>query len=164
MKGFEILKIGIYPGSFDPVTNGHLDIISRSSGIVDKLIVAILYNPNKSNTLFTIEERVCLLEETTKHFPNVEIDSFSGLLVDYIQTVNANVIFRGLRAVTDFEYEMQMAQINKKLCSKAETLFMATSADYSFLSSSVVRELAYFGASTIGLVPDIVQQKIKEKY
>ncbi|OOB79061.1 MAG: pantetheine-phosphate adenylyltransferase [Epulopiscium sp. Nuni2H_MBin001] len=159
------MKIGIYPGTFDPVTNGHLDIILRANSIVDKLIVAVLFNPDKlSNTLFDVAERVELLKETTKDMEHVEVDFFSGLLVDYMMKNNVSVIIRGLRTITDFEYEMQMAHINKNLANNIETLFMVTSTQYGFLNSSSVRQLGFFGGDVSDMVPGIVEEKIREKY
>ena len=128
------MNIAIYPGSFDPITNGHLDIIDRASRIYDKLIVSVLQNPNK-NPMFTLEERVKLIKEVVKSYDNVTIDSFSGLLIDYAKSQNANVIIKGLRAVSDFEYEFQMALMNRKLSSDIETVFLMTSSQYSYLSS-----------------------------
>lgn len=132
------MKIGIYPGSFDPITNGHIDIIERSSRLFDKLIVAVLSNPQKQ-PLFTIAERVNLIKDLVGHIPNLEVDSFHGLLVDFAQMKNAKVIVKGLRAVSDFEYELQMALMNKKLAPEIETIFIMTNSKYSFLSSSIVK-------------------------
>lgn len=158
------MKIGIYPGSFDPVTKGHMDIIERSAVLVDELIVAVLTNPNKKSGMFTVNERMDMLVQSTQHLSNVRIDSFSGLLVDYAREQRAAVIVRGLRAVTDFEYEMQMAQINKKLLPEVETIFLVTNAEYSFLSSSSVRELAMFNGNFHFLVPDYVGEKLDAKF
>ncbi|PHV71815.1 pantetheine-phosphate adenylyltransferase [Sporanaerobium hydrogeniformans] len=158
------MKIGIYPGSFDPVTNGHMDIIIRASKLVDHLLVSVLINPQKKGGLFTIEERMEMLKKTTEHLPNVEIDSFSGLLVDYAREKKAHMIVRGLRAITDLEHEMQMAQINKNIVEEVETVFLVTNAQYSFLSSSAVRELAMFKGQVEDLVPTYVGQKLKEKF
>ena len=138
------MKIGIYPGSFDPVTKGHLDIIRRSSKMVDVLIVAVLKNNSKS-PLFSVEERVSMLKEVTKDISNVQIDSFSGLLVDYARKNNASIIVRGLRAVTDFEYELQMSQTNRIMDSDVDTIFLTTSLEYAYLSSSTVKEVAMYG-------------------
>lgn len=157
----------IYPGSFDPVTYGHLDIVERSSRLFDSLVIGILNNPKK-DYLFSVEERAHMLKESTKHLLNVEIESFSGLLVDYARIKEAKVIVKGLRAVSDFEYELQMASINKKLSPSVETLFMMTNNKYSYLSSSVVKEVALFNGNVDCLVPPIVSsciyQKIKDKY
>lgn len=158
------MKIGIYPGSYDPVTKGHMDIIERASKLVDILIVAVLTNPHKPQGLFTVEERMDMLKESTKHLKNVKIDFFTGLLVDYAKQQDAAVIIRGLRAVTDFEYEMQMAQINKNLLPIVETIFLATNAEYSFLSSSSVRELAMFKGKFHSLVPEYVAIQLENKF
>ncbi len=158
------MKIGIYPGSFDPVTNGHMDIIERSSRVVDKLIVSVLMNPRKNAGLFTIDERIAMLKECTAHLSNVEIDSFSGLLVDYAKYKEASIIVRGLRAVMDLELEMQMAQINKNMSPEIETVFLVTQAKYSFLSSSAVKELAMFHGDFDDLVPGSVKDKLKDKF
>ncbi len=155
-------KIAVYPGSFDPVTNGHLDIITRASKLFDKLIVGVLYNPNKKS-LFTFEERVDILKESVKDLPNVEIDSFSGLLVDYCNEKKVSSIIRGLRAVSDFEYELQMAQMNRQLNPEVETVILTTSTKYSFLSSSLVKEVANFKGDVSNLVPDIVMKEIEKK-
>lgn len=152
----------IYPGSFDPITNGHLDIIRRSAKVFDKVIVGVLNNPNK-NPMFNLEERVELIKHATSDLKNVEIDCFSGLLMDYIKDKQIDVIIKGLRAVSDFEYEFQMALMNKKLCEDVETLFMTTSSSFSYLSSSLVKEVFKFGGSIEGLVPDIVIDKMKKK-
>ncbi|MGL4738581.1 MAG: pantetheine-phosphate adenylyltransferase [Cellulosilyticaceae bacterium] len=158
------MKIGIYPGSFDPVTKGHMDVIERAAGLVDLLIVAVLTNPSKKGGMFTVEERIDMLAHSAAHLDNVEVDSFSGLLVDYAKAKDACVIVRGLRAVTDFEYEMQMAQINKKLLPGVETIFLVTNAEYSFLSSSSVRELAMFRGNFHFLVPEYVGDKLDAKF
>lgn len=157
------MKTAIYPGSFDPVTNGHLDIIKRASKTVDKVVVAVLYNSNK-NPLFTIEERISLLKQVTMDIDNIEIDSFSGLLVDYVKDKNIDMIIKGLRAVSDFEYEFQMALMNRKLNPDVETVFMMTSSKYSYLSSSLVKEVYKFGGCIKGLVPDLVIEEMKKKY
>jgi len=156
------LKIGVYPGSFDPVTNGHLDIIERASKIFDKLIVAVLVNPNKT-PVFDIDERVELLKETTEHLPNVEVKAFKGLLIDFMKQENAKVIVKGLRAVSDFEYEFQMALLNKKLEPSIETIFMMTNSKYSYLSSSMVKEVARFGGCIEDLVPEKIAKKVMKK-
>ena len=149
------MRVAVYPGSFDPVTYGHLDIIERGAKIFDKVVIAILENPNK-NPLFTIEQRKEFLLSAIAELPNVEIDSFQGLLADYMISTKANVIIKGLRAVSDFEYELQMASINKKLAPNVETLFMMTNNKYSFLSSSVVKEVAKYGGDVSDLVPPAV--------
>ena len=157
------MKISIYPGSFDPITNGHIDIIERASKISDKLIVSVLNNVEKKS-LFTVDERVQMIKESTKHFQNVEVDSFDGLLVDYAKSKNANIIIRGLRAVTDFEYELQLAQTNRELYNKVETLFLLTSIQYSYLSSSIVKQVAAENGDISKFVPDIVVNKLKVKF
>lgn len=153
----------IYPGSFDPVTNGHIDIIKRSAAIVDELIVGVLQNKKKT-PLFSVAERVEMLKEVTKDIPNVKIIPFEGLLIDFAKREDANAIVRGLRAVTDFEYELQMAQTNRKLDSNVETLFIMTSLEYSYLSSSTVREVASFGGDISQFVPRFIEEKVKGKF
>lgn len=152
----------IYPGSFDPVTLGHLDIIRRSAFIADELIVGILNNKAKT-PLFSVGERVRMLEEVTKDFPNVKIIPFEGLLVEFAKQMDAKVIVRGLRAITDFEYELQMSQTNQKIEPEIETLFLTTSLEFSFLSSTTVKEVASFGGDITQFVPEVIVKKIKEK-
>ena len=142
----------IYPGSFDPITLGHLDIIERGCRLCHKVIVAVLRNPNKS-PLFTVDERITQIQKATSHLNNVEVDSFDGLTVSYTRLREANAILRGLRVLSDFEMELQMAHTNKTLAQEVETIFLATSNEYSFLSSSVVKEIARFGGSIDHLVP-----------
>jgi len=156
------MKIAVYPGSFDPVTNGHLDIIERASKIFDKVIIGILKNSNKE-PMFTVEERTELLKKVTKDFNNVEIDSFDGLLVNFMEKKHATVIIKGLRAVSDFEYEFQMALMNNKLNPEIETLFMMTSSKYSYLSSSIVKEVGKLGGCLKELVPDVIIHDIVKK-
>ena len=156
------MKIAVYPGSFDPCTNGHLDIIARASKLFDKVIVAVLENSNKS-PLFSAQERVSMINKVTKNFENVGVTSFSGLLVDFIRENNADVVIKGLRAVSDFEYEFQMALTNKKLSDSFETLFLPTSAEYMFLSSSVVKEIAKYEGELLGLVPEELSDVIVER-
>jgi len=152
----------IYPGSFDPITNGHLDIITRAVHICDKLIVAVGSNESKK-PVFTVEERIDMIKSSIGDMENVEVTSFSGLLVDFARKVNAKTIIKGLRAITDFEYEFQMALLNKKLEPEMETLFMMTNVKYSYLSSSAIREIARNGGCIEGLVPDSIRDKIMRK-
>lgn len=147
------MKTAVYPGSFDPCTNGHLDIIHRSAKLFDKVIVAVLTNSSKT-PLFSVEERIRLLEKATADCENVEICSFSGLLVDFMKKIGSNVVIKGIRAVSDFEYEFQMALTNKALYPELETLFLHSAQEYMFLSSSVVKEVARYGGALDGLVPD----------
>lgn len=151
----------VCPGSFDPVTNGHLDIISRASGLYDEVVVAVLINITKK-TLFTVDERVEMMHEVTKDYGNVRIERFHGLLVDFCADHGINAVVRGLRAVSDFEYEMQMAQMNYRL-AKVETLFMSTNPQYSFLSSSLIKEIATYGGDVSGLVPDSVLTRLSAR-
>ena len=152
----------IYPGSFDPVTYGHLDIIIRSSALVDELIVGVLNN-NAKTPLFSVEERVRMLEEVTGDIPNIRIVPFGGLLVDFARRAEAGMVIRGLRAITDFEYELQMAQTNHKMEPELETAFLATNLEYSYLSSTTVKEVAAFGGDISQFVPKLVADRITEK-
>lgn len=152
----------IYPGSFDPVTFGHLDIISRSAKLVDELIVGVLVN-NAKSPLFSVEERVKILEKTVEKIPNVKVIPFEGLLVDFVRKMEAQMVVRGLRAITDFEYELQMAQTNHKLEPEMETIFLTTGLEYSYLSSSTVKEVAAFGGDISQFVPDIVIKQMQVK-
>ena len=156
-------QTAIYPGSFDPITYGHLDIIERGLEIFDKIIIAVARNSEK-NSLFTTAERICLIEEATRDNPRVTVDTFDGLLVDYVISKNARVILRGLRAVSDFEYEFQIAQMNHKLMNKVETLFMMTSVPYGYLSSSIVKEVAGLQGQVESLVPPVVNKALTEKF
>jgi pantetheine-phosphate adenylyltransferase len=154
--------VAIYPGSFDPVTNGHLDLIERGAKLFDRLIVAVLRNLDKA-PLFTVDERVEMLHEVTQPWPNVEVDVFGGLLVDFAHRRSASVILRGIRAISDYEYELQMAMMNRKLEPNLETVFMMPAVAYSYLSSRVVREVAQLGGAVQGLVPPAVEQRLRAK-
>ncbi len=153
----------VYPGSFDPVTNGHLDLIQRSSALFDQVIVAILRNAEKT-PLFTVEERTEMLEEAVRDLKNVSVTSFAGLLVDYAQQIGASVIVRGIRAISDYEYELQMGLMNRRLSNKVETVFMLPAESYSFLSSKLVKEIAQLGGSIRGFVPADVEQRLRGKF
>lgn len=160
------MKVGIYPGSFDPITLGHLDIIVRASGLVDKLIIGVLKN-NSKKPLFTAEERVELIERVLSENTNltsVQVEAFDGLLIDYAAQKNASIIVRGLRAITDFEYELQIAQTNHKLNAKVDTVFFTTSVEYSYVSSSAVKEIASYKGNIQQFVPDCIVQSIYDKY
>ncbi|MBU0904168.1 MAG: pantetheine-phosphate adenylyltransferase [Planococcaceae bacterium] len=156
-------KIAVVPGSFDPVTYGHLDIIKRGASVFDEIRVVVLNNSSKK-PLFTIEERMDLIRQVTTSLPNVHVDSFSGLLVEYAKNVNAHAIVRGLRAVSDFEYEMQITSMNRVLDENIETFFIMTNNQYSFLSSSIVKEVAKYGGNISELVPKQVELALREKY
>jgi pantetheine-phosphate adenylyltransferase len=156
-------RVAIYPGSFDPVTNGHLDILERGLKLFDKIILAILTNPKK-NFLFTLEERIEMLADSLKEFSNVEIDTFEGLTVDFAAQRKAQGILRGLRAMSDFEYEFQMALMNRRLNREVQTVFLMTGLRWIYTSSSIIKEAALFGGNIKGMVPPIVEKKIKEKY
>jgi pantetheine-phosphate adenylyltransferase len=151
----------VCPGSFDPVTNGHLDVIGRAAGLYDEVVVAVGNNSSK-NRLFTAEERVEMLSAVTSHYPNVRVEQFNGLLVDFCSTNGISAVVKGLRAVSDFEYEMQMAQMNYRM-AKVETLFMTTNPLYSFLSSSLVKDIAQYGGDVSGLVPEIILARLRER-
>jgi pantetheine-phosphate adenylyltransferase len=153
----------VYPGSFDPVTNGHIDLIQRSAALFDKVIVAILRNAEKA-PLFTVEERTIMLEEAIRDLKNVSVTSFAGLLVDFVEQVGASVIVRGIRAVSDYEYELQMALMNRRLSNKVETVFMLPAESYSFLSSKLVKEIAQHGGSIQGFVPADVEKRLYGKF
>lgn len=156
-------RIAVYPGSFDPVTNGHCDIVRRGLRLFDKVIIAIARNGSK-NPLFTIEQRLEMLRESLNGMPGAEVDSFEGLLVDYVVKRRADAILRGLRAVSDFEYEFQMALMNRKLNKNVQTVFLMTGLRWIFISSSIIKEAARFGGDTRGMVPDIVYEKLKKKF
>ncbi len=157
------MKKAIYPGSFDPITFGHLDIIERSAKIVDELVIGVLNNSAK-NSLFSLEERVSMIEEMTKDIPNVTVSSFNGLLVDYMREIGATINIRGLRAVTDFEYELQIAQTNHVQNPDMETIFLTTNLKYSYLSSTIVKEFASYGGDISKFVPEPIIEKIYKKY
>ena len=156
-------RIGVYPGSFDPLTNGHLDIIRRASKLFDHLIVAVLVNTSKKNAIFTMEERVALIRKCTDQMPNVEVKMFDGLLVDFVNQHHAVAIVKGLRAVSDYEYELQMAALNKHIDKNVETIFLMADIQHSFLSSSIVKELAKHGGDIRGLVPGEIVDDIEDK-
>lgn len=163
MGVFTLNRVAICPGSFDPITNGHLDIITRGSKIFDEVIVAVFNNQSK-DPLFSVDERIELIEQVTAHLPNVVADSNDGLLVDYAKEKDVDVILRGLRAVSDFEYEMQITSMNRKLNPEIETFFMMTNNQYSFLSSSIVKEAAKYHSSVADLVPKEVAEALTQKY
>jgi len=154
--------LAVYPGSFDPLTNGHVDIILRGARLFDRIIVAILVNAEKS-PLFSMHERVDIAREVFKDQPNVEVDTFDGLLVDYVERRHAHVIVRGLRAVSDFEFEFQMALMNQRLNSKIETVFMMPAERYTYISSRLIKEVFKLGGRVNGLVPELVEQRLREK-
>lgn len=156
-------RIAVCPGSFDPITLGHLDIIKRGAKVFDEVIVVVLNNSSKK-PLFTLEERCELISEATESIPNVRVDSFSGLLMDYAKEQNASAILRGLRAVSDFEYEMQITAMNKKLVDEIDTFFVMTNSQYSFLSSSIVKEVAKYGGNVKDLVPTCVNNALLNKF
>lgn len=157
------MRTAIYPGTFDPVTNGHIHIAERAARLFEKVVIAIANN-NYKNNLFSLEERIYLMEESVKHLDNIKVDKFSGLLADYARKRRAQALIRGLRAVTDFEYEMQIAAMNKSLNPNLETLFLMAESDYSFLSSSIIKQVAVLGGCITGMVPPVVEAKLKEKY
>jgi len=155
--------IAIYPGSFDPVTNGHLDLISRGCKLFDRLIVAIARNPEKGDSLFSLEERMKMLKAMTAGLDNVAVDSFEGLLMTYCVEKNANAVLRGIRAVSDYEFELQMALMNRKIEPRVETVFMMPAEKYSYLSSRIVREIASFEGPLTGLVPELVEEHLRRR-
>jgi pantetheine-phosphate adenylyltransferase len=156
-------SLAVFPGSFDPITNGHLDIIARGLSVFDDVTIAILINPGKQ-ALFTVEERVEIIREAYRSEPRVKVDTFSGLLVDYAERVGASVIVRGLRAISDFEYEFQMALMNRRLNPRIETVFMMPAESYSYLSSRLVKEVFQLGGRVRDLVPPVVERRLAEKY
>jgi pantetheine-phosphate adenylyltransferase len=155
--------LAIFPGSFDPITNGHLDIVGRSLHVFDQVRVAILVNPDK-RPLFTVDERVAIIREAYRGNRRVEVDTFSGLLVDYAEAVGASVLVRGIRAISDFEFEFQMALMNRRLNPRIETVFMMPAESYSYLSSRLVKEVFQLGGKVTGLVPPVVERRLREKY
>ncbi len=156
------MKRAVYPGSFDPVTKGHLDIIERAAAIVDELIVGVLNN-NEKTPLFSVEERVNMLIDVTRHIPNVRIEAFSGLSVEFVRKCEASFIVRGLRAVTDFEYELQMAQTNRSIDRGVDTLFLATELNYAYISSTIAKEVAFYGGDVSGFVPEAVAGRLHRR-
>lgn len=157
------MRTVIYPGSFDPLTNGHLDVIQRATKLFDKVIVAVAQNDSK-NPLFTLAERTALAKKATKHLPNVEVDSFDGLLVNYVESRGGQAVVRGLRAISDFEFEFQLALMNRKLNERVETIFMMPKDTYTFLSSRIVKEIARLGGDVSSFVPAHVQTELKKKF
>lgn len=157
------MRLAVYPGTFDPITNGHLDLIERGLRIFDEIIIAVAPNPKKQ-PLFTLEERLRLIRESVKDCKNVKIEAFDGLLVDYVKSKGGIAIIRGLRAVSDFEYELQMALMNRRLDTNIETVFMMPSEEFSFITSTIVKEVASFGGSVKGLVPHVVENALNEKF
>jgi pantetheine-phosphate adenylyltransferase len=157
------MKLGIYPGTFDPITNGHLDLIERGLRIFDEIIIAVAPSPKKQ-PLFDLKERLQLIRESVKDCQNVKVEAFSGLLVEYVKDKGGIAIIRGLRAVSDFEYELQMALMNRRLDMNIETVFMMPSEEFSFLTSTIVKEVASFGGSVKGLVPEVVDAALKKKF
>ncbi len=157
------MRVAVYPGSFDPVTNGHIDVIERALKIFDKVIVAVGDNPGKK-PLFTTKERIDMLRESTKHLKGIEVDSFSGLLLDFVKSKKSKIIIRGLRAVSDFEFEFQRALLNRVVDDEIETVFIMTKEHYVYLNSSIVKEMAMFGGKVNGLVPETVEKKLREKF
>ncbi|MGI6018111.1 MAG: pantetheine-phosphate adenylyltransferase [Marvinbryantia sp.] len=156
------MKRAVYPGSFDPVTYGHLDVIRRSAALVDELIVGVLQNNNK-NPLFSSDERVRILHEVTKDMKNVRVEAFSGLSIDFVKEKNAQFLVRGLRAITDFDYELQMAQTNRIMAPDIDTIFLTTSLEYAYLSSSTLKEVAFYGGDISKFAPEIVREAVRER-
>jgi len=159
----ERTRIAVYPGSFDPLTNGHVDIILRGARIFDKIVLALLVNVDK-NPLFSLEDRVEITRKVFQEYPNVEVDTFDGLLVDYAKRRDIGVIVRGLRAISDFEYELQMALMNRRLSPETETVFMMPAEQYTYVSSRLVKEVFALGGSVSGLVPEVVEERLKQKH
>jgi len=157
-----MVRLAVYPGSFDPVTNGHIDILEKTSKLFDQIVVAVVHNVSK-RALFTLEEREALIKESTSHLNNISVESFSGLLADYVREKQACAIIRGLRTVSDFEYEMSMAMINKKLISQVDTIFVMSDCNNVFISSSIVKEAALLGGDVSSLVPAVVNKKLLQK-
>lgn len=157
-------KICIYPGTFDPITNGHLDVIKRALRIFDELIVAVAVSSYKKTPIFTVEERINLIKKATEGLKNLQVEAFDGLLVDFVKLKGAQAIVRGLRAVSDYEYELQLTHANRRLYKEVETVFLMPSEEYSFLSSSIVKEIAYFGGSVKNFVPPVVEKALRKKF
>jgi pantetheine-phosphate adenylyltransferase len=157
-------RVAIYPGSFDPITNGHLSLLRRGLQIFDKIVLAIAINPGKKPPLFNLEERVDILKTVLKDYSRIEIDHFQGLLVDYVQKRETNIVLRGLRALSDFEFEFQQALMNRKLNQKVQTVFMMTDYRWFYISSTIIKEAASLGGNIDGLVPEIVNQRLREKF
>jgi len=155
-------RLAIFPGSFDPLTNGHVDIVLRSAHLFERILVAVLVNPDKK-PLFTADERVTIIREVFKEYPNVEVDTFNGLLVDYARKRRASAIIRGIRAVSDFEFEFQMALMNRRLNSDIETVFMMPAEQYTYISSRLIKEVFSLGGAVEGLVPELVEARLREK-
>jgi len=156
-------RVAIYPGTFDPITNGHLSVVNRALKIFDKLVIAILTNPAKE-PLFTLEERIYMIKEAVQNGANIEVDTFDGLLVDYVVKKDTNVIVRGLRALSDFEYEFQTALMNRKLNREVQSIFLMTDYKWFYTSSTIIKEAASFNGDVSGLVPELVNQKLKQKF
>ena len=156
-------RVAIYPGTFDPITNGHLSVVNRALKIFDKLVIAILTNPAK-RPLFTLEERIYMIKEAVQNGANIEVDTFDGLLVDYVVQKGTNVIVRGLRALSDFEYEFQTALMNRKLNREVQSIFLMTDYKWFYTSSTIIKEAASFNGDVSGLVPELVNQKLKQKF